>query len=405
MSFVEQVLYYTKDSESPRRYYYWSALAAIAAVVKDNCYLDRLAAGKVYPNIYVLLVGRSGLRKGPPVNLAKFLVSSVNNTKLYAGRVSIQGVIADLSKAKTSKNGGPPNTDSAGVLFASEFSSFIIRDPDALTILTDLYDRHYNEIGWTYLLRNTPEEKLHKPTITLLGASNEIHLQDAIPKNAIGGGFIARTFIVYAEKKHGVNSGMFTPASTLPLAKLVTDLAEISKLKGEIKMDHASKVVYDEWYKALQANEDLGDDSTGTLERLHDHVLKTAMLISLSNRRDLTICVEDIVEAIKACLSFVPSARRMNLMGAGVAKSAPGTGILLKGLLESPTHTLTRTIALQKFWSHFSAPELDSIVEDLVAQRAITVHPDRDEKGRVEVKYVLNPAVVKRYMEKHKKGD
>lgn len=402
MSFVEQVLYYTKDSESPRRYYYWSALAAIAAVVKDNVYLDRITAGMVYPNIYVLLVGRSGLRKGPPVNLAKYLVTHVNNTKIYAGRVSIQGVIADLSKAKTSKNGGPPNTDSAGVLFASEFSSFIIRDPDALTILTDLYDRHFNETGWSYLLRNTPEEKLNKPTITLLGASNEIHLKDAIPKNAIGGGFIGRTFMVYADKKAGINSGMFKPASTLPLSKLVTELADISKCKGEIKMDMESKVFYDQWYIKLQQEEDMEDD-TGTLERLHDHVLKTAMLLSLSNRRNLTIIKSDVEEAIKACVGFVPASRRVNLMGAGQAKSAPGTSTLITGLLTAPDHTLTRTIVLQRFWSHFSAPELDSIVEDLVAQRAIQVSASRDERGRPEVKYVLNPLIVKRYIDRQKK--
>jgi len=401
MSFVESVLYYTKDSESPRRYYYWSALAAIAAVVKDNVYIDRFYS-KLYPNIYVLLVGRSGLRKGPPVNLAKYLVTNVNNTKIYAGRVSIQGVIADLSKAKTNKNGGPPNTEAHGALFASEFASFIIRDPDALTILTDLYDRHYNETGWSYLLRNTPEEKLNKPTVTLLGASNEIHLQDAIPKNAIGGGFIARTFIVYANKKSGVNSLMAKPADTIPLIQLVAQLSEIAKCKGEFKLSDDAKKLYDMWYVRLQELEDLADDDTGTLERLHDHVLKTAMLVSLSNRRDLTIEMGDIKEAITACQAFAPAARRINLLQLGSAKSAPGTSALLMALINSPTNQLSRTIALQKHWTHFSAPELDAIAEDLVAQKAITLKVGRDENGRPEVLYILNPKVLERYMSKKK---
>jgi Protein of unknown function (DUF3987) len=402
MSFVESVLYYTKDSESPRRYYYWSALAAIAAVVKDNVYLDRYYS-KLYPNIYVLLVGRSGLRKGPPVNLAKYLVTSVNNTKLYAGRVSIQGVIADLSKTKTSKNGGPPNTDANGFLVASEFASFIIRDPDALTILTDLYDRHYNETGWTYLLRNTPEEKLSKPTITLLGASNEIHLTDAIPKNAIGGGFIARTFIVYANKKAGVNSLMEKPEDTIPRETLIQKLAEIANCKGPFVLSEDAKKLYDMWYKRLQDMEDLADDETGTLERLHDHVLKTAMLISLSNRTNLEIEMGDIKEAITACQAFTPAARRINLMQLGVAKSAPGTSALLMALINSANGQISRTIALQKYWTYFSAPELDAIVEDLVAQKAITVKLGRDDVGRPEVLYILNPKVKERFDAKNKK--
>jgi Protein of unknown function (DUF3987) len=404
MSFIESVLYYTKDSESPKRYYYWSALAAIAAVVKDNVYLDRFYS-KLYPNIYVLLVGRSGLRKGPPVNLAKFLVTNVNNTKIYAGRVSIQGVIADLSKAKTSKNGGPPSTDTNGFLVASEFASFIIRDPDALTILTDLYDRHYNETAWTYLLRNSPEEKLNKPTITMLGASNEVHLIDAIPKNAIGGGFIARTFIVHADKKSGVNALMYKPADTIPLANLLAELSEISKCKGEFKLSEDAKKLYELWYRRLQEMEDLADDTTGTLERLHDHVLKTAMLVSLSNRRDLTITTADIKESIHACQAFTPAARRITIMQVGAAKSAPGTSVLLMALINAETHRITRTEALQKHWSHFSAPELDSIIEDLVAQKAITVTLGRDDKGRPEVVYSLNPKVLERYQAKQQKKD
>jgi hypothetical protein len=42
-------------------------------------------------------------------------------------------------------------------------------------------------------------EKLKAP-VTLLGASNEAHIKDAIPEN-IGGGFVARTFIIYADKE------------------------------------------------------------------------------------------------------------------------------------------------------------------------------------------------------------
>lgn len=390
MSFVDSVLYYTKDSESPRRYYYWSALAAIAAVVKDNVYLDRFYS-KLYPNIYVLLVGRSGLRKGPPVNLARHLVQNVNNTKMYAGRISIQGVIADLSKAKTSPNGGAPNTDAAGFLLASEFASFIIRDPDALTILTDLYDRHYNET-WTYLLRNTPEEKLNRPTITMLGASNETHLKDAIPNNAVGGGFIARTFIIYADKKSGVNALVDKPTDTIPVSKLIAELADIAKCRGEFKWSEGAKDLYRAWYIKLQEVENLRDDPTGTLERLHDHVLKASMLISLSSKRDMVIELTDMKEAITACQAFTPAAKRVALLQAGNAKSAPGTAIVLMALLNEPGHQMGRMAMLQKHWAHFSAPELDSIIEDLYAQKAIKLHLDKNDTI-----YTLNPQVVARF--------
>ena len=389
------VLRYTKESESPRKYYYWSTLAAIAAIVKSNVYLDKFYY-KLYPNIYVLLVGRSGLRKGPPVNLAKNLVSTVNNTRIFAGRISIQGMISSLSKAETKKEGGPPQTDASGALFASEFASFIIQDASALTILTDLYDGHYNP-EWSYMLRNSPTEKLKSPCLTMLGASNENHIKDAIPTNAVGGGFIARTFIIYSNKKSGINSLTDRPADSIPLHMLTSRLAEISKVKGEFLWSQKGKDLYNAWYTKYQELEQMEDDTTGTMERLHDHILKAAMLISLSRKLDRVLEYEDIEEAIRACQDFVPGAKRISLGQVGGSISAPGTSVLLRELISNPSHEISKTESLVKFWSHFDNFELDRIAESLAVQKAITITLRRGTDGKQEQWFILNPKVLERY--------
>jgi len=403
LTFIDTVLRYTKDSESPRKYYYWAALSAIAAIVKSNVYLDKFYY-KLYPNIYVLLVGRSGLRKGPPVHLARSLVQTVNNTRVFAGRVSIQGVISELSKATTKKEGGPPMTDAAGFLVASEFASFIIQDPAALTILTDLYDGHYNP-EWSYMLRNSPVEKLKNPCLTFIGATNEAHLKDAIPDNAIGGGLIARTFIIYAEKKSGINPLTQRPADGIPLNSLSQHLKDISRVKGEFKWTDSGRQLYDAWYGKFQEAENSGaieNDTTGTMERLHDHILKTAMLISLSRKTDLKLEYGDIEEAIRACQDFVPGAKRIALGQVGKSISAPGTAVILRELITISAHEISRTMVLQKHWAHFDSFELDRIAESLFAQKAIDIRLRRDEGGKQETWYILNPKVLERYESKEK---
>ena len=197
--------------------------------------------------------------------------------------MSIQGIIADLSRAVTKSNGGPPLTGADGSLFASEFASFIIQDSSALTILTDLYDGHYNP-EWSYMLRNSPTEKLKAPCLTLLGASNEAHIKDAVPENAIGGGFIARTFIIYADKKSGINSLTSKPPVTFNISVLIDQLKAISKCKGAFRYSEKAIKLYDDWYQKYQEVEEISEDTTGTMERLHDHILKTAMLVSLSSK-------------------------------------------------------------------------------------------------------------------------
>jgi len=400
MNFVEAVLRYTKESESPRKYFYWSALASIAGVVKNNVYLDRYKY-ILYPNIYVLLVGRSGLRKGPPVSLARGLVEYVDNTRVFSGRITIEGLIVALSDAVTKENGGPPLQSATGFIAASEFASFIVHNPEALTILTDLYDsQYYNQ--WIYTLKNSPPAILDRPCITMIGASNEAHLKDCIPENAIGGGFIARTFIIYADKKAGINPLTRPPASTITVKDLEKLIFEISKIRGGFKWTDDGRDLYEDWYQKFSELEESKEDSTGTLERIHDHILKTAMLVSLARAPDKMLMKDDVEEAIRACQDFIPGAKRIALGQTGKSISAPGTAVLLRELITNPEHKISRSKALEKYWAHFDFGELDRIAESLFAQRAITIQLVKDGDGHQDTYYFLQPKVLEKFEAKQR---
>lgn len=396
MTWLEYLMNVTKESESPRKYYYWSGLSSIAGVVKNNVYLDKFYY-KLYPNIYVLLVGRSGIRKGPPVALAKRLVSEVGGTRVISGRVSIQAVISELNKARTENNGGPPITDAVAFLTSSEFASFIIQDPQALTILTDLYDGDYNPT-WDNLTKGSGQERLKNPCVTMIGASNEVHFKEAVPDNALGGGFVARTFIIYADKKSIVNSLTSKPEITLDVPKLASYLRNLSKIKGEFRYSGAGKKLYDDWY--TQFSEENYSDTTGTIERLHDHILKAAMLISLSRKGDLVLEEADIQEAIQVCQEFVPGSRRVAMGGGGSSASAPGTAAFLREILsrEREGYMMSRVEILRKNWSHFDSVELDRIVESLENQKAIVIRFIDDSEGKRNVYYQLTQKVIDNYI-------
>ena len=162
------------------------------------------------------------------------------------------------------------------------------------------------------------------------------------------------------------------------------------------------KELYNDWYGKFQEQDQAEEDSTGTMERIHDHILKSAMLISLSRSTDLRLELSDIDEAIRACQDFVPGAKRVALGQVGKSISAPGTAVLLRELLTTPSHEISRTHALQKHWSHFDAFELDRIAESLFAQKAIEIKMRRDESGKQEMWYILNPVVLDRYRQRNK---
>jgi len=123
-SWLDEIVDQHKELESPLSFWRWSAIAAISAVVKDNVWLNRQIYN-LYPNIYVMLHADSGLKKGPPVSMAKRLVKLVNNTNIISGRSSIQGILKDMGSGHT-QPGGKVVSKSNVFICSSELSSSIV---------------------------------------------------------------------------------------------------------------------------------------------------------------------------------------------------------------------------------------------------------------------------------------
>src|SRR4030095_3011706 len=124
MSWLTEIVSQHDELESPQSFWYWSALAAVSAVVKDQVWLN-LQIFNLYPNIYVMLHADSGLKKGPPIAMARQLVKPVNNTRIISGRSSIQGILKDLGTGYT-QPGGKVITKSVAFICSSELSSSIV---------------------------------------------------------------------------------------------------------------------------------------------------------------------------------------------------------------------------------------------------------------------------------------
>jgi hypothetical protein len=368
MNWLDEVVNSTVEAESPERFQYWAALSAISAVVKKNLYLDRYYY-RLYPNTYVFLVGRSGLRKGNPVTFSKKLVQEVANTRVILGRNSIQAVLKELGKAH-SVEGGEPVKDAIGYMVSGELASFLVKDPEALTILTDLYDTHANEPEWRNTLKTSGIDVLKNPCLTLLGATNETHFKDAVPANAVGGGFIARTLIVFEQQRRVVND-LLDPPKVIPDIKgLAAYLKEVAKLRGEFIVTAEGRAVYRPWYQKISNTN--GKDPTGTLERIGDTTLKTAMLLSLADGLSKEITDRHMEEAIFRTEECYMGMQQVT-MGAGSSDDAQATALVLQELLRCSNYMSTRKKMLSKFWGDIDYIKLDRIIETMMRAGVVTV--------------------------------
>ncbi len=388
MSWLDLLMSQTQDLESPRRYFYFAGLGVLSAIVKRNVWLDRAGAYKLYPNVYIMLIGPSGIKKGLPIKVAEKLVTDLNVTKVIAGRSSIQAIIENLGHQTMNKD-GTASKDATAFIVSGEFSQSILEDQQALTILTDLYDSQYKDTH-TNLLKSG-KSILRNVYLSMLGASNETHLHAVIGQRDIMGGFIARTLMVSESKRNKKNALVHRTGNTIDYEALSEHLKTVASLKGEFQYTPDAADFYESWYEEYEPNE---DDTTGTAMRFPDTVLKVAMLISMARGIDLLLTHEDIQEAISVCGSCMTNAQTVtnNSPGNTTTPIAKQTSIVLEALVKSESYSLTRVAILRKLWRHLDAFELTRVMDTLKEANVV-----REEIDSRETYYTLQDHVIAEY--------
>jgi hypothetical protein len=416
MNWLTQISEQHQELESPKSFWYWSAIAAISAVMKDQVWLNRQIYN-LYPNIYVMLHAESGLKKGPPISMARQLVKPVNNTRIISGRSSIQGILKDLGTAYT-QPGGKIMNKSVAFICSSELSSSIVEDRVATKILTDLYDRQYNVGEWRSLLKMETFE-LKDPTITMLTATNEAMSEDFFTRSAIQGGYFARTFIIYEKEGNAVNSLVF-PLSNPPNYKLSSDyLKELAKLVGEFEpfaqndKSDACKfkkrkfgrdvyfsevgIMYDDWYEDFMDRMKVSEyrDQTGTMNRFGDSVLKVAMLLALAEHPKLVITPEAMTTAIVECEKLLGNVRKTTMGKEGSSTNVQLKTMIIMELLNREDHRVSRVWLMKKYWAHYdNATVFDDMMVAFDASGLI-----KTESIGNQIIYVMPEAQVKELKE------
>ncbi len=370
-NWVDSLITESAHVETPLSWLWWSALCCISSAAGNNYSLVTLKGNLVYkPNLYVMLLGESGLGKGYPINLAKNLVSEAGITRVIAGRSSIQAIVQELSRTKTIE-GKKPIDDSRGFIVNGELSTAIIQDPDSLTILTDLYDGNYNKI-WTNLLKGDGAEKLKNPYITALFGSSPAHFYDSIPQVNIEGGYIGRNLIIYEEKRSQDVDLLDTDKiegdkfDDYLVPKYVPHLTNINSKKGHLVPSDNARALFNTWRKKWRASQT--SDKTGFLNRVPDHVLKVSMCLALAEwdfADNGAIEEHHIEEAMQKVTSLVYSNKRTT-EGRGPDPLAAATKMVLDYLLAAENQELMRKQLLWKGYGNFNSFTLDQIMDNLL---------------------------------------
>lgn len=371
-NFVDDILDECESVETPRDWIYWSLVSAIAAAAGSNYHLKAFG-GKVtyYPNLYVILMGDSGLGKAFPVTLSKSLVELADVTRVIYGRSSIQAIIKDLSQTH-SREGKEMILDSRCFIVNGELSTAIIGDPDSLTVLTDIYDHH---AIWVNNLKGDGKERLKDTATSALFGSSPAHFYDKIPEENIKGGYIRRNLIIKAEKRYK-DLDMFgeddSDMSDFPFPKYFPHLQKIASGSGRIIPSPAAKDMLNSFRRQWRINQP--DDITGFAHSVPDHIVKVAMCLSLADYATYKTCVINESHMEEAIEKVSPLSYTTKTVSVGVGENplAKQTKQVLDHLTKAPGNQLMKRELLIRGFGNYGIDELDKILSNLEEIRWVT---------------------------------
>jgi hypothetical protein len=393
---ITAYLEYTDDTEPPELFRVFNAISAIAACLQRKVYLPWDFHNTYYPNMYVLLVGPSGARKGTSMAPAKSLLCDIGIIPI-SDAITSEALIQEIEANATTTS--EPETNAPYVhcsvtIYSEEFTVFIgYNNNQLMANLCDWYD--CKKGVWSYKTKHQGQNEINEVWVNMIGATTPELLRSTLPLDAIGGGLTARMILVYEERKaKTVVRSKITPELTALHDALVHDLTLILCLQGAFTVDDSFYNKYEKWYMNMEGNQPFDDDRfSGYLNRRTVHLRKLAMILSASRSDDMIITGDDFDRALEL-MKRTEKKMRYAFTGIGTNKDA---AILTRVLqhIESipPTANGNIICSRQSLYNQFVFDAdkyvLDRVIISLMGMGAIDIVTLAN--GKEGVKYKGNP--------------
>lgn len=304
--FLGTYLDYTQGHEGINLVHYTSALSIISAALERKCWIDR-GYFKLYPNLYVIIVGDPGTKKSSSTQIALELLRASADINFIEDCLTPASLITTLRNSeKTFMNPVLNQYErmSPAYVYSSELSVLLtdIGGGNILTLLTNFYDSGPKDPNTPWIKKTIKDGtiEIFGPQLSMLGCSTKEWLIRSLPGDAIGGGFTSRIiFCVIDETPAPVPYP--SPKDAALFDKLCQTLKHINTLAGPFRETPEAREAYAAWYTDFMIQElpECPDERfKGYAARKGDTVLKLAMVFSASERDDMLINERDLGRAV-----------------------------------------------------------------------------------------------------------
>lgn len=274
MTNLEKWRIYTRDICSPLSYCDWGFIYLVGAALQRRVWIGSFDRG-IFPNLYIILVGKPGLGKGQ-------VIGPINDLLKHHKKPLLEG--QDVSKQKTLINVGADSTTFESLLreMSNSIDKFNYKkilpsgQPDIGTYLhaslafsleevSSLFNKDSEKIS-TFLLqaydckdydrktKTQGSDILKRICLSLLGGTTPDNMFDTFSNKILSDGFASRTIFVYE------HSNRSTPFILPPLSEeqlqikeeLLEFILQLTKCYGQYTYTEEANIYVEEWWQLEQ---------------------------------------------------------------------------------------------------------------------------------------------------------
>lgn len=238
-------LTYTGLTEPPTIYHRWSYISLLGAAIGRKAWFDLGKVGRVFPNIFIMLIGEPAARKSTAVKMAKRLFEGSGYSSFAADKTTKEKFLEDLEGKEfddvdtqefTRSSGGSGGSNGKGrsgsraekrtydlttsdnLWGPTESEESIFREPRETFIVADEFNdfttpgniEFFTTLGsfWDFdsqkpfsqRLKNSRSISIYQPTVSILAGNTPEGFSRCFPPEAIGNGFLSRLLLIHGEK-------------------------------------------------------------------------------------------------------------------------------------------------------------------------------------------------------------
>lgn len=365
---IETFCEYVVDTETPRIFAKWSAIATIAGALRKKCWFQ-LGRHKTYPNLYIILVAPPGGRKSVSLNYAKeLLIEGIPDVVISSESNTRESLLQDLELSATDAI-MPDKTSfrySALTVMSKEFEIFLGQKKEnakMIVTLTDLYD--CTDAVWKHRTKHSGNSTIPNVYLNLAGCTTPSSLASSFPTDAIGGGLTSRMLFIYCDKREKlVPVPEWTEKEDKYKKLLLKDIASIGSLTGIYNFTANSRKEYDNWYVEQTKAPRVCKDETfaGWYERKPLFVQKLAIICQASQSDNFQI-EWNIFE--RAILLVEEVEETMALAFRGVGRSDITADVDMIYTIISSRNYISDEELLALTWRNVDSKKMDQVIPTL----------------------------------------